>query len=137
MGLLAQDAKTNMTTNKYSTTLNLDSLYGQSLSQSSSDFFNPALSSTPAYTSSNLGDFSVPRNQTPQQMPAQSFSVLSFTNTFIDPAGLNIPVSDMSAMMCPSTNSTCPTQPMMTFESLNLQNFDHQVEGSPNQLAVR
>ncbi|KAF2477020.1 uncharacterized protein BDR25DRAFT_309339 [Lindgomyces ingoldianus] len=106
--------------------LGVDSPYGQSTSQSSSDFFDPTPSLTPTSTgTSNLSGFSLPQTHTPLQGPTQSYPSTSLTNTVVDPTGLNVPVSDVSAMMFPSADPFAyPNQPMTTFENNNLQNFE-------------
>ncbi|KAF2183150.1 hypothetical protein K469DRAFT_751731 [Zopfia rhizophila CBS 207.26] len=112
----------------------LDSPFGHSPSQSSSDFFDPAPSLTPtSTTTSNPGGFSLPPNQTPLQRPAQSFPATPLSNSFVDPTGPKVPVSDVSAMMFPSADPFAyPNQPMTTFENSRSQSFESKNEPSPN-----
>jgi len=97
------------------------------------EFFDAAPSLTPtSSTPSNMG-FSIPPTQTPIQGPPQSFPATPLVNTFLGPAGLNVPVSDVSAMMFPSADPFAyPNQPMTTFENNNLQNFAPKPEITPN-----
>ncbi|ORY12527.1 fungal-specific transcription factor domain-domain-containing protein [Clohesyomyces aquaticus] len=101
--------------------LGLDSPYGQSPSASSSDFFDSTGGLTPASTTtSSLSGFGFPPSQTPLQRPAQSFPPTPLATSFIDPGNMNVPVSDMSAMMFQSTDPFAyPNQPMTTFENNN------------------
>ncbi|KAF2738758.1 transcriptional activator Mut3p [Polyplosphaeria fusca] len=97
--------------------------YG-SPSRSSSDFLDSAPSLTPtSTTNSSVGGFGVAPGHAPQH-PGQSFP--STPLSYMDSAGVNVPLSDMSAMMFPSTDPFAyPNQPMTTFEnSHNLPGFE-------------
>lgn len=110
--------------------LGIDPTYGHS-PQSGSDFYDPAPSLTPTSTTgSSLGGYGIAH--TPQQRPTQSFPATPMAASFLDPTGLNIPVSDVNAMMFPSTDPFAyPNQPMTTFEN---NNPDYRIkhEASPS-----
>ncbi|KAF2114551.1 fungal-specific transcription factor domain-containing protein [Lophiotrema nucula] len=90
-------------------------------SGSVSDFFDPAPSLTPtSTTASSIGSF----GPAAAHRPSLSFPA----STFVDQTGLNVPLSDVSAMMFPSTDPFAyphNNQPMTNFEnSHNLQGFE-------------
>ena len=65
----------------------------------------------------------------PGQTPAQSFPPTPMTNSFVDPSGLNVPLSDVSALMFPSADPMAyPNQPMTTFENSHSQAFERKHE---------
>lgn len=97
--------------------LSLDSPYAASPTLSTHDFFDTTPSLTPTSTFASTFNFTVPHH-TPQQAPSHSFPATPITNSFLDPAGLNVPLPDMSAMMFPSADPFAyPNQPMTTFEN--------------------
>lgn len=103
-----------------------DSSYSSG-SQRSSEYFETAPSLTPTPTTPSTMNFSIPSNQGPLQGPSQSFPPTPLTTTFVDSTGLNIPVSDVSAMMFPSADPFAyPNQPMTTFENNNPRQFKNE-----------
>lgn len=97
--------------------------------QPGSDFYESVPSLTPTSTTS-LGGFGVARGQTPQQRPGQSFPATPLTNSFMDPAGINVPLSDFNAMMFPSTDPFAyPNQAITIFENNHPQSL--KAESSP------
>jgi hypothetical protein len=104
-------------------TLGIDPAYGQSPSQAGSDMYDPAPSLTPtSTTTSNIGSYGISSSHTPQQRPLGSFPPTPMTSSFVSSTGLNVPLSDVSAMMFPSTDPFAyPNQPMTTFENNNMQ----------------
>ncbi|KAF2261713.1 hypothetical protein CC78DRAFT_342469 [Lojkania enalia] len=105
--------------------------YG-SPSQSSSDFFDsaPSLTPTSTTTGSNPGNFGIA--PTPRHIPGTSFPGTPLNATYVDPTGLNVPLSDVSAMMFPSTDPFAyPNQPMTTFENNNNLHRFQGKDGSP------
>jgi hypothetical protein len=117
--------------------LGFDPAYS-SPSQASSDYMDPIPSLTPTSTgTSSHGGFGIGATHTPPQRPAQPFPPTPMTSAFVDPIGLNAPLSDVSAMMFPSTDPFAyPNQPMTTFENNNPQNFAHKTEASPTMASL-
>jgi hypothetical protein len=119
--------------------LGIDMTYGGSPSRPSSDFYESIPSLTPT-SATGLGGFGIAPSQTPQQRPGNSFPATPLTNTFMDPTGLNVPLSDFNAMMFPSTDPFAyPNQPMTTFENTHPQSFkpdtSHTVANLPFQVS--
>lgn len=111
--------------------LGFDPNYGHS-PRSSSEFFETTPSLTPTSTTgSSLGGFGIAPVHTPQQRPGQAFPGTPL-GSLIDPAGLNVPLSDVNAMMFPSADPFAyPNQPMTTFENNHPQDFGVKIETSP------
>ncbi|KAF2020637.1 hypothetical protein BU24DRAFT_340202 [Aaosphaeria arxii CBS 175.79] len=111
--------------------LGMEPTYGHSPSQSSSDFFDPAPSLTPSSsTTSGIGGFGIAPTHTPQQR--QSFPATPMGNSFVDPSGINVPLSDVNAMMFPSADPFAyPNQPMTTFENNHPHEFRVKQDASP------
>ncbi|KAF2628264.1 hypothetical protein BU25DRAFT_458105 [Macroventuria anomochaeta] len=91
-------------------------------SPSNADFLEavPGLTSTSA--SASLGQFGA--------LPTRpSFPPTPLSNSFTDPLGLNVPISDISTMMFPSADPLAyPNPPMTTFENKHPQAFDRRLE---------
>jgi hypothetical protein len=106
--------------------LGINPVYGRSPSQSSSEFYDSVPSLTPSSTTS-IGGFGMHQSDASQQRPGP-YSSAPMSNTFADP--LNVPLSDVNAMMFPSTDPFAyPNQPMTTFENSHSQTF--KTEASP------
>ncbi|KAF2197368.1 hypothetical protein GQ43DRAFT_209497 [Delitschia confertaspora ATCC 74209] len=110
--------------------LGRESPYQSSGMQRNSEFFDPTPGLTSTSASPSTMGFNVPQNQTPIQGPSQSIPTSPLTTNFLDPTALNVPVSDVSAMMFPSADPFAyPNQPMTTFENTNnLQSFHQKVD---------
>lgn len=102
--------------------LGIDPAYN-SPSQSGSDFFDAVPGLTPtSTTASSFGSYGLGSGSTPQQRPPQTFPPTPVG--FPDPAGLNVPLTDISTMMFPSADPMAyPNQPMTTFEDSHPQTF--------------
>lgn len=102
-------------------------------SHSGPDYFEPAPSLTPtSATASSLSGYGMAVGPNSQQRPAQSFPATPLANTFADPSGLNVPLTDISTMMFPSADPMAyPNQPMTTFEDNHPQAFGFK-HGSPS-----
>lgn len=110
--------------------LGIDPGYSRSPSQSTSDFYDSLPNLTPTSTTTSVGSFGVPANHPLQHRPSHSFPATPLGNSFIDPTGMNVPLSDVNAMMFPSTDPFAyPNQPMTTFENNHAQDF--KTEMSP------
>lgn len=112
--------------------LGMDPTYGHSPSQSSSDMFDPVPSLTPTSSvTSNIGGFGVAPIHTPHQR--QSFPATPLSNGFVDGTSVSGPLSDLSAMMFPSSDPFAyPNQPMTTYENTHAQEFGMKINPSPS-----
>jgi hypothetical protein len=91
-------------------------------SPSNADFFDAVPGLTPASSNTSLGRFGT--------LPTRpSFPATPLSNSFTDPSGLNLPISDISTMMFPSADPLAyPNPPMTTFENKHPQAFDRRLE---------
>ncbi|KAF2657041.1 hypothetical protein K491DRAFT_714785 [Lophiostoma macrostomum CBS 122681] len=112
--------------------LGIDPRYGQAAATSGSESYDmtPSLTPTSTTPSGFSGYGSAP--QLLQQRAAPSFPTTPMSNSFADPAGLNVPLSDVNAIMFPSADPFAyPNQPMTTFENNHPQDFELKSEVSP------
>ncbi|XPT04236.1 Gypsy retrotransposon integrase-like protein 1 [Ascochyta lentis] len=91
-------------------------------SPSNADFFDAVPGLTPTSSNASLGQFSA--------LPTRpSFPPTPLSNSFADPSGLNVPISDISTMMFPSADPLAyPNPPMTTFENKHPQAFDRRLD---------
>ncbi|KAH6633487.1 fungal-specific transcription factor domain-containing protein [Boeremia exigua] len=93
-------------------------------SPSNADFFEGVPGLTPTSSNASLGQFGALPNR-------PSFPPTPLSNSFTDPSGLNVPISDISTMMFPSADPLAyPNPPMTTFENKHPQAFDRRLESS-------
>ncbi|KAF1842958.1 uncharacterized protein K460DRAFT_356749 [Cucurbitaria berberidis CBS 394.84] len=118
--------------------LGLDPAYN-SPSATNPEYFDAVPSLTPTSSTASLASFGVAQTHMPQQR--SSFPPTPLTSSFTDPSGLNIPISDISTMMFPSTDPLAyPNQPMTMFENTHPHVFDRNtsspiVGGIPHQMS--
>lgn len=91
-------------------------------SPSNADFFEVVPGLTPTSSNASLGQFGT--------LPTRpSFPPTPLSNSFTDPSGLNVPISDISTMMFPSADPLAyPNPPMTTFESKHPQALDRRLD---------
>ncbi|KZM23457.1 DNA binding [Ascochyta rabiei] len=91
-------------------------------SPSNADFFDAVPGLTPTSSNASLGQFA--------GLPTRpSFPPTPLSNSFTDPSGLNVPISDISTMMFPSADPLAyPNPPMTTFENKHPQAFDRRLD---------
>lgn len=95
-----------------------------SASPSNADYFEVVPGLTPTSSNASLGQFSALPNR-------PSFPPTPLSNSFTDPSGLNIPISDISTMMFPSADPLAyPNPPMATFENKYSHAFDRRLDSS-------
>lgn len=89
---------------------------------STADFFDAVPGLTPGSSNTSLGQFG-------SLSTRPSFPPTPLSNSFTDPSGLNVPISDISTMMFPSADPLAyPNPPMTTFENKHPQAFDRRLE---------
>ena len=117
--------------------LGVDPRYGQSSIPGSEPYDpTPSLTPTSATPSGASAYGGAPTHLSHPQL-AQSFPATPLTNNFVDPTGLNVPISDVNAMMFPTADPFAyPNQPMTTFENNNPQDFGIKSETSPTSGSV-
>ncbi|KAF2275428.1 uncharacterized protein EI97DRAFT_450995 [Westerdykella ornata] len=102
------------------TALGIDPAYARASLQPKADFYESRPNLTPTSATTIGGSFVVPVNGKIQHQPNHSFPATPLGNSFVEPTGLSVPLSDVSAMMFPSPDPFAyPNQPMTTFENNN------------------
>lgn len=91
-------------------------------SPSNADFFEAVPGLTPTSSNTSLGQFGA--------LPTRpSFPPTPLSNSFTDPSGMNVPISDISTLMFPSADPLAyPNPPMTTFENKHPQVFDRRLD---------
>ncbi|KAF2744844.1 hypothetical protein M011DRAFT_448672 [Sporormia fimetaria CBS 119925] len=110
-----------------------DVAYGHPPPQSTPRFFETA-PGLPSPRAPQLGAYGVPPGPVPPQHTGLAFAAAPLGGNYMG-ANLNVPLSDVNAMMFPSTDPFAyPNQPMTTFENSRPQDF--REEASPSVEAM-